>query len=166
MIPNILVLALAAFIPLAVGFVWHNPKVFGTAWLKASNMNAKKMKGANMLVLFVMSYVCSFFISLILYQMVVHQSAFYSLLADAPGFHDPDSEIQKYITNFMIENGRNFRTIKHGLFHGSLAGVLFVTPIIATNAMFERKGFKYIAINGGYWTVSLALMGAAICAFA
>jgi hypothetical protein len=31
--------------------------------------------------------------------------------------------------------------------------------------LFERKGFRYIAINGGYWIISMALMGGIICAF-
>ncbi|HRN41812.1 MAG TPA: DUF1761 family protein [Vicingus sp.] len=32
--------------------------------------------------------------------------------------------------------------------------------------MFERKGFKYIAINSGYWIITLGLMGGVICQFA
>ena len=36
-------------------------------------------------------------------------------------------------------------------------------PILAINAMFERKTVKYIAINTGYWVVTLALMGGILC---
>jgi len=32
--------------------------------------------------------------------------------------------------------------------------------------MFERRGFKYIAIHGGYWMLTLGLMGGIICQFA
>jgi hypothetical protein len=38
-------------------------------------------------------------------------------------------------------------------------------PILATNALFERKGFKYIAINAAYWIITLAVMGGIICQF-
>jgi hypothetical protein len=44
-------------------------------------------------------------------------------------------------------------------------GLFFALPVMGTNALFERKGFKYIAINVGYWTVTLALMGGVICHF-
>jgi hypothetical protein len=37
------------------------------------------------------------------------------------------------------------------------------TPVIAINGMFERKSWKYILINGLYWTVSLTIMGAIVC---
>tara|TARA_B110000091_G_C13629440_1_gene396476 strand:- start:583 stop:726 length:144 start_codon:yes stop_codon:yes gene_type:complete len=47
-----------------------------------------------------------------------------------------------------------------------LAGVLLALPILATNAMFEAKGFKYIAVNAGYWIISLALMGGIVCQWA
>ena len=38
--------------------------------------------------------------------------------------------------------------------------------VIGINALFERKGFKYIAINAGYWILCLGLMGGVLCAFA
>ena len=55
--------------------------------------------------------------------------------------------------------GTSHRTFKHGAFHGVLTGLFVITPILATSAMFERKGFKYIAINAGYWIICLAIMG-------
>ncbi|MFY9309226.1 MAG: DUF1761 domain-containing protein [Bacteroidia bacterium] len=70
------------------------------------------------------------------------------------------------IKDFLAKYGNNFRTFKHGVFHGVMAGFTIALPILGTNAMFERKGFKYIAINVGYWIVCLALMGGVICAFA
>jgi hypothetical protein len=42
---------------------------------------------------------------------------------------------------------------------------MLVLPILSINAMFERKGFKYIAINAGYWIITLGLMGGIICGF-
>jgi hypothetical protein len=31
MTPNFLIILLAAIVPLIIGFIWYNPKVFGTA---------------------------------------------------------------------------------------------------------------------------------------
>jgi Protein of unknown function (DUF1761) len=66
----------------------------------------------------------------------------------------------------MAAYGNEFRSFKHGALHGTIAGFMVALPIIGTGAMFEKKGFKYIAINAGYWIVTMALMGGVICAFA
>ncbi len=66
----------------------------------------------------------------------------------------------------MEQYGTNFRTFKHGAFHGAIGGIMLALPIVGTNALFERKGVKYIAINAGFWIISMALMGGIICAFA
>ena len=44
----------------------------------------------------------------------------------------------------------------------AMSGVFFVLPILGINAMFERKGWKYILINTGYWVVTLGIMGAIV----
>lgn len=66
---------------------------------------------------------------------------------------------------FMDDYGNAFRTFKHGVIHGIIAGIFVALPIIGTNALFERKGAKYILINTGYWIVTLAIMGGIICAW-
>jgi hypothetical protein len=77
---------------------------------------------------------------------------------------DPiNSEGAKYFKDFMSKHGSNFRTFKHGMFHGIMAGLFFVLPVMGTNALFERKGFKYIAVNCGYWILCLGIMGGIIC---
>ena len=49
---NFLALLVAALSTLVVGFIWYNPKVFGTIWMKESGMTEEKMKGANMAMIF------------------------------------------------------------------------------------------------------------------
>ena len=46
-----------------------------------------------------------------------------------------------------------------GAFSGFLAGFGWVALGIATIALFERRCWRYILINGGYMTVSFTLMG-------
>ncbi|HQU61141.1 MAG TPA: DUF1761 domain-containing protein, partial [Saprospiraceae bacterium] len=96
----------------------------------------------------------------------IHQVHLYSILVDEPGFGDENSEVMKMLTGFMDQYGQNFRTFKHGAFHGTLNGIFFALPVLGINALFERKGWKYILLNGGYWIISLALMGGVVCAFA
>jgi len=156
---------LAALIPLLIGFIWYNPKVFGKAWMKAADITEDKMKGANMAVMFGVTYLLSLFAAFGLVAITIHQTHLFSLFANEPGIQDPSSEVGMLFKSMMDKFGTNFRTFKHGAFHGVLMGILLALPVLGINAIFERKKFKYIAINVGFWIVCLALMGGTICAF-
>jgi hypothetical protein len=95
--------------------------------------------------------------------MVIHQNGVFSTLAGDPTLSDPNSEIGLYFKDFMAKYGTNFRTFKHGALHGTLSGIFFSLPVISVLAMFEGRSWKYIFLNVGYWTVSLAIMGGIIC---
>lgn len=162
---NFLFVLLAALIPLIIGAVWYHPKVFGTAWAATAGVTEEQMQSGNMLKIFGFTYVLSVLAALALSGMVIHQGHVYSVLLGEPGLNEAGSELNSYVTNFMEKYGRNYRTFKHGAFHGVIAGLFFAMPILGINAMFDRKGFKYIAINAGYWIAALALMGGVLCAF-
>ncbi len=162
---NFMIIIIAALVPMIVGFIWYNPKTLGNAWMKAADVSPEKMKGANMMVIFGVSLLLSFLLAMELQFLVIHQFSVYSILANEPGIKDPNSDISKYLSDFMLKYGNNFRTFKHGAFHGTIAGIMLSLPIIGINSLFERKGFKYIAINVGFWIVCMALMGGFICAY-
>lgn len=46
-----------------------------------------------------------------------------------------------------------------GAFYGFLTGFGWVSLAIAVNALYEQKSWKYMLINGGYWTIVFTLMG-------
>jgi hypothetical protein len=161
------IIALAALIPMIIGFVWYHPILFGKAWMRVSGVSEEKIKESHrMWVTFLFTYIFSFFISFALQFIVIHQYHVYSILANEPGLHDPKTEIGMLVANFMEKYGHNFRTFKHGALHGTIAGFTIALPILAINSMFEKKGFKYIAINAGYWIVTMAIVGGVVCAFA
>lgn len=160
-VTNPLIMAASALIPLVIGFIWYNPKVFGTAWMKAADVTEDKMKGANMALIFGLTFVFSFFVAFVLNGMSIHINGFASLMLD----HTNTPEAQELLKKVIAEHGGNFRTFKHGALHGTIAGLFFALPVLGINAMFERKGFKYIAINAGFWILCLALMGGVICQF-
>lgn len=162
---NIVVLLLAALIPLVIGFIWYNPKVFGTAWMKAADVTEEKMKGGNMIKIFSLTYLLSFFAAAALMAITIHQTHLYSIFADDPTVADTSSETGKLFAGLMAKYGSNFRTFKHGVFHGVLMSIMLVLPVIGINALFERKSFKYFALHAGYWIVSLGLMGGIVCQF-
>lgn len=155
---------IAALTPLLLGFIWYNPKVFGTAWMKAAEVTEDKMKGANMALIFGLTYILSLMAAMSMMSLTIHQIHILSIFANEPGAKDPNSEIGVMLSGFMAKYGHNFRTFKHGVFHGVLAGFFLALPIISINALFERKGFKYIALNAGFWIISLGIMGGIVCA--
>ena len=163
---NFVVLLLAALIPMIVGFIWYNPKTLGTAWMKAADVSEDKMKGANMAVIFGLSFLFAIMLAMAEQFIVIHQYHVYSIFQGDPTMQDPNSATSLMLADFMAKYGSNFRTFKHGAFHGVIAGLFLALPIVGINALFERKSFKYTLIHTGYWTITLALMGGVICAFA
>lgn len=159
--------AAAALVPLVLGFIWYHPKVFGTAWLKVSGTSDEKLPGGKMALIFGLSFVLSFMLALAMSGIVIHQSAISSLLiGSGMDFADPTTEAGAFYAEAKRLFGGVNRSFGHGALHGTLAGFFISLPILGTNALFERKGFKYIAINCGYWIICLALMGGVICQFA
>ena len=156
---NFLALFIAALSTLVVGFVWYNPKVFGTIWMKESGMTEEKMQGRNMLLVFGVSLVYAFFISLVLQMLTVHQTGALGMVGGDPSIAKPS-----YVA-FMADYGMAFRTFKHGALHGFLTGIFFALPIVGTNALFEKRSFKYTFVTGGFWIVCFMIMGGIICAW-
>ena len=163
---NWLVVILTGFVPLLVGFLWYNPKTFAPVWMRESGMTEESMKGANMGVIFGLTLLLGILMSSVTTQMVIHQSHYYSILANVPEMKDPNSSISQSTTAFMNTYGREFRTFKHGAFHGLLYTLFLVLPVVGITAMFERRSWTYIWIHVGYYAVTLMLMGGIISQFA
>jgi hypothetical protein len=127
--------------------------------MRESGMTEEKIKSGNMAVIFGVSLLLSIVLAFFTQFLVIHQMGPLGMIGGDPSV---DSVLPSYQA-FMDDYGTNFRTFKHGALHGFLAGIFFVLPIMGTNAMFERKSWKYILINVSYWTVCLTIMGAIVC---
>jgi hypothetical protein len=139
---NFLSIAVAAFSTMVVGFIWYNPKTFGTIWMEAIGMTEEKAQKGNMPLIFGVAFVVAFFMAFYLYLDVN--------FGGGPG----------------MEHGTpDYQTFKHGAFHGVFLGVLVALPIIVTNALFEQRNFKYMFVNAGYWIICMAVMGGIVCAW-
>lgn len=152
---NIYAILVAAIVPIILGFIWYNPKVFGIAWMRASGMTEEKMKKGNMPVIFIVSLILSVLLAFSVNGMTIHQVS-----ATQLAYTNPDAES---FLAFINEFKSAHRTFGHGALHGAFAGIFFVLPILGINGMFERQSWKHIFINVGYWTVCLAIMGAIVC---
>ena len=158
------IIPIAALIPLIEGFIWYNPKVMGTAWMKEAGMTEEKAKEANMPLMFGLSYVFANLIGFALIGMTIHQFGFQSMVLTF--METGDEATKSEILAFFAKFGGDFRTFGHGALHGGMAGVTLAFTVLATNSMFDGRSWKYIWINAGYWIVSLSLMGGVICQFA
>ncbi|HOY12089.1 MAG TPA: DUF1761 domain-containing protein [Saprospiraceae bacterium] len=150
-----------ALIPLLMGFIYYHPKVLGNVWMKTNNFNEETMKGANMALIFGLTYVFGIIISLMMTSIIIHQSHIASILV--PEVSDKTSAAYQDMVEFMGKYGMRYRTASHGMVHGGVIALLFVTPIIAINSLFERRGWKYVLIHAGYWFLTLVAMGAILC---
>ena len=139
---NWLAIVAASILPLVTGFIWYNPKVFGTAWMKESGMTMEKAQQMNPAKTYGLAVVMAFLIAFFLWPQV--------FIGGGAG---------------ELHGAEPYLTFKHGALHGSMLGVFVALPVLATNALFEQKSFKYVMINAGYWIVTMGLMGGIINAW-
>lgn len=158
---NWLVQLVAALVPMIVGFIWYNPKVFGNAWMKAAGMTDEKVKGGNMPVIFGVSFVMAFLFSLTYKILGDHGTQFAAffrpVIEHGMGIDATTpfgSELKGYIDAYVTR----YHSWSHGLAHSLVISIPLLLPVIVTNALFERKSFKYMLVNWGYWAVTMALM--------
>lgn len=137
---NFLPIAVAALIPTIVGFIYYNPKVLGTAWMNSLGKTEDELKeGFNMALVTIVGLLMSFLLAFVVNIVI--------------------EEIHKTVNDAGELVMGSFHTFKHGAFHGLLLGLFIAMPIIVTNGMYERKSWKNIWINVGYWCITIALIG-------
>jgi len=153
---NFWAILLAALVPLMMGFLWYHPKVFGKVWMQEADLSEDKMKG-QMVGVFIFSVILSVFIALFLQFVTIHQFGALGMI----GGDEMNAGTSYY--DFMRDYGSAYRSFGHGAFHSFMTGFLFVFPVVAINAMFERKSWRYTMINTGYWTLTITIMGGIVC---
>ena len=152
----VLVAALSSFV---VGFIWYNPKVFGTIWMNEIGMTDEKAKSGNMMKIFGLTFIYSLMLAMAMPALVVHQMGALSMI----GGPDFIATAKPSYAAFLVDYGDAFRSYGHGALHGFLSGIFIALPIIAINGLFEMRSWKYMLIQAGYWTVIMTVMGAIIC---
>lgn len=156
---NFYSILVSGFVTLFAGFVWYHPKVFGTAWMREAKLTEEDFKGANMVLTFGVTFVYGILIAFVLQWLVIHQTGAEAAANNIPA--DPS-----ILENYMNVYGSTYRTFKHGMLHGFIAGLFLALPMVGISALFERRSFKYTLISGGYWVVTFMIMGGILCAWA
>jgi hypothetical protein len=161
---NFWVIFLAALVPLLVGFGYYNKNVAGNIWMQETGMTEEKGKSMNMLKTFGLTYLLSILLAFLLQGIVIHQSGLFSLFFGSD-FETAGTDNHRLFNELSTKFAHTHRGWKHGLLHGTMASLFFALPIITINALFEMKSWRYIAVNVGFWTICLAIMGGLLCAY-
>lgn len=156
---NFLAILVAALSSFVVGFIWYNPKVFGTIWMKEAGLTQEQCEKGNMIKIFGLTFVYSFMLAFMMQNLVIHQTGALGMIG-GPMFIE---SAKPSFSAFMTDYGDAFRTFKHGALHGFMSGLFLALPIISINGLFEQKSWKYMIIQAGYWTTIMTIMGAIIC---
>ena len=127
--------------------------------------HADGKESGNLLLHLLLSWLLAVPVAIVLNFAVIHQSHMYSVLVEEPGFGQAGSEVQQYYEAFLSQYGGNFRTFKHGAFHGFLQGLFLALPLLVLQGLYEKRPLKYSFYHATFWTISLLLMGGIICAF-
>jgi hypothetical protein len=158
---NFYMFFVAALIPMIIGAVYYHPKLAGTAWMKTNGFTEDSLKEGNMGVILGISYVLSLLLAFALSGLVIHQSAVFQMMA--PAVQEPGSSAAQQFNDLMSQYGNDHRSFKHGALHGVFTAIFLALPFIGINALFERRGWKYILVHLGYWIITLLLMGGLLC---
>ena len=153
---------IAGLIPLVVGAVYYHPKVAGTVWMRVNQFTEEDISKGNMALIFGFAYLLGVIASFFMSYVVIHQGSLFGMMY--PEVMESGSAVQAEFNELMVRYGDNSRSFSHGVIHGIIAALMFAFPIIAINALFERRSWKYVLIHVGYWVIALALVGGTICA--
>ena len=125
-----LVVILTGLIPTLVGFVWYNPKVMGTIWAQESGVDMTAAPKRNMFVLMGVSILLSIMLAGSMLPIVIHQMGLSSMLMGEADLKSPTSELAQAFNLLMTKYGTNYRTFKHGAFHGFLTSLFILLPVL------------------------------------
>lgn len=132
---NIWAILVATISAFLVGSLWYGP-LFGKAWMAAAGMSEEEVEQGSMGKIFGLAFI---------FELIMA----FNLAMFLTG--SPEAAEQM--------------TAGTGAFYGFLTGFGWIFFALAVNSLYEHKSWKYMLINGGYWTVSFTIMGLIIGAW-
>jgi hypothetical protein len=132
---NIWAILVATLSTFLVGWLWYGP-LFGKSWMTATGLTEEQLQQGNMAKIFGFAFI---------FELIMA----FNLAMFLTG--SPEAAEQM--------------TYQMGAFYGFLTGFGWVFFALAVNSLYEQKSWKYIFINGGYWTVTFTIMGLIIGAW-
>ena len=147
----------AALIPLLIGAVWYNEKVFGKVVMDA---NGEGKRGHPAVVhggALVLGVVLSFTYKFLGDHHYAFQTFFRPDTEHGVGV-DVASPFGIQLKELIDGYGTRFHSWTHGLAHSLMISFFVLLPIMAINDLFEGRSFKYFITVWGYWVLTIAAM--------
>ncbi|HKK47190.1 MAG TPA: DUF1761 domain-containing protein [Balneolaceae bacterium] len=126
---NFFAVIVATLSTFVVGWLWYGP-LFGKAWMSAVGFTEEQLQQGNMAKIFGLAFIFEFI-------MAFNLAMFF----------------------YGGGGGGSIITTWTGAFYGFLTGFGWIFFAIAVTSLYEQRSWKYVLINGGYWTISLTVMG-------
>jgi len=139
--PNFLAVAVAALVPMIVGFAYYHPAVLGGPWMRVNGFTLESVNDGPKPILYLAALVLSFLLS-----------RFVCVNVTGPG-------------QDVAPDGHSYVTFQHGVFQGVLISILVVLPMIGMMSIFEKRGWGWVFVHLGYWMVTLSVMGGILSAW-
>ena len=161
----------AGLVPVVLGAIWYNPYLLGQLWPVGVSLTKEKATAGYMGLIAVLTLVAGYYVAQSLGSIVIHQHGVYSMLAGVPDMKDANSELSKTVQGLMDKYGTNYRTFKHGAYHGAWTGAKFALPILLVVGLVKGgdgslgQRISWILIHAMFWTACLTLMGGIVCAY-
>lgn len=127
---NLWGIVLAVAVNMVVGFVWYGQSLFGAAWMKMNGLS-KKDTEENWKQPMVAMLILAFVTAYVLRHFIVYAGA----------------------------ANPTYSLTSVGFLTGLWAWVGIVAPVLGANYMFSRRRKKLLAIDAGYYLVTLPVMG-------
>lgn len=115
---NFYAVFVSTLVTLVVGFVWYNPKVFGTIWMKETGMTEEKQDNPVCLRFSIDDFFL-FYVGFLMPVLVIHQFGALGMIG-GPEFIET---AKPSYAAFMADYGTAFRSFKHGALHGCMTGL-------------------------------------------
>lgn len=142
---NLIAFIAAGLMPMIMGFIYYHPKVMGTMWMDANGLTNESIGKGPKPVMYLLSTVMSFLLAFFFWGWVTGAGA--------------TSGSQ------WAEGEHNFVSFKHGAFHGLAFMIMVLAPIFITNAIFEKRSFRWAFVNIGYWGLCAIIMNGILSAW-
>jgi len=155
----------AGLVPVVVALIWYNPYLLGRLWGSQVGFAKDTFTVTKIAIVSVLTLIAGYNIANSLGSIVIHQHGIYSMLAGNPDVRTPGTELYNTVQGLMDKYGRNYRTFKHGAFHGMNTGLYFVLPLLLIVGVIENRKVSWILVHAAYFTICLALMGGIVCAY-
>lgn len=116
-----------------IGFAWYSEALFGKPWRKFSGISNNKPSNEQMMKMTGLGILTAFFMAFVLSYAVV------------------------FAGSYLGERGFTL-----GLMTGFWNWLGFMFPILLGAYVYEKKPMKLVWINGGYWLLTVLVMGVII----